>query len=115
MTYPGTVILRMEASLYFTNADSLTARLRQLERERPDLQTLVLDASGIDVLDSTGDHTLRKLVARYRDRGVRLLLVNVDEDVRAVMDASGFTKLVGADAFFAIDADAVAHLEAAAR
>ena len=115
VTYPGTAILRMEASLYFTNADSLTARLRRLERERPDLHTLVLDASGIDVLDSTGDHTLRKLVARYRDRGIRLLLVNVDEEVRAVMDASGFTTLVRADAFFASDADALAQLETAAR
>ncbi len=114
VTYPGMAIRRMEASLYFTNADSLTARLRRLERERPDLHTLVLDASGIDVLDSTGDHALRKLVARYRARGVRLLLVNVDEDVRSVMDASGFTTLVGADSFFATDADAVAELEAAA-
>ncbi len=114
VTYPGTAILRMEAPLYFTNADSLAARVRRLERERPDVHTLVLDASGIDVLDSTGDHTLRKLAARYRERGVRLILVNVDDDVRAVMDASGFTNLVGADAFFATDADALEHLEARA-
>jgi hypothetical protein len=40
-----------------------------------------------------------------------MLLVNVDEDVRAVMDASGFTELVGDDAFFATDADALEHLE----
>jgi len=32
-----------------------------------------------------------------------------------VMDASGLTTLVGADAFFATDADALAQLEAAAR
>jgi Sulfate permease family len=43
---------------------------------------------------------------------VRLLLVNVDENVREVMDASGLSELIGLDHFFATDADAVAHLDA---
>jgi MFS superfamily sulfate permease-like transporter len=61
--------------------------------------------------DATADHQFRKLAARYRDRGIRLLLVNVDDDVREAMNASGLTELVGPDHFFATDADAVAHLE----
>jgi len=40
-----------------------------------------------------------------------MLLVDVAEDVRDVMDASGFTDLIGADAFLPTDADAGAHLE----
>jgi len=76
------------------------------------LHTIVLDASGVNHLDATADHQLRKLAARYRDRGIRLLFVNVDEDVRAVMDESGLTDLIGPDHFFATDADAVAHLDA---
>jgi anti-anti-sigma regulatory factor len=67
----------------------------------------------VNHLDATADHQLRKLAARYRDRGVRLLFVNVDDDVREVMDASGLTELVGPDNFFATDADAVAHLSSA--
>jgi anti-anti-sigma regulatory factor len=73
---------------------------------------IVLDASGVNHLDATADHQLRKLAARYRNRGMRLLLVNVDDDVREVMDASGLTELIGPDHFFATDADAVAHLDA---
>ena len=61
---------------------------------------------------STADHQLRKLATRYRERGVQLLLVNVDDEVREVMDASGLTELIGPDHFFATDADAVAHLDA---
>jgi sulfate permease, SulP family len=114
-TYPGVAIVRPETALYFTNAEVLANRLRQLERERDDLHTIVLDASGVNYLDSTADHQLRKLAARYRDRGIRLLLVNVEEPVRRVMDASGFTDLVGRDAFFATDADAVAHLDSGPR
>jgi len=109
-TFPGTIVLRVETALYFTNAQVLANRLRELEGERPDLETIVLDASGVNFLDATADHALRKLATRYRERGIRLLLVNVEDRVRAVMDASGFTELVGEGAFFASDAAALAHL-----
>jgi sulfate permease, SulP family len=109
-TYPGIAIVRVEAALYFTNADALATRLQRLERDHAGLRTIVLDASGVNHLDATADHQLRKLAARYRDRGITLLLVNVADDVRAVMDASGLTELIGTDHFFATDADAVAHL-----
>ena len=104
--------MRVEAALYFTNAEPLANRLAQVERDHPGLHTLVLDASGVNHLDATADHQLRKLAARYRDHDVRVLFVNVDDDVRDVMDASGLTELVGPDNFFATDADAVAHLDA---
>ena len=110
--YDGIVVLRPDASLYFTNAESLVARLRPLETDRPGLHTVVLDASGVDHLDATADHELRKIAERYRKQNVRLILVNVSDGVRNVMDASGFTDLVGPDAFFATDADAIAHLDA---
>jgi sulfate permease, SulP family len=111
-TYPRTAIVRVETALYFTNAEPLANRLRQLEADHPGLRTIVLDASGVNHLDATADHELRKLAARYREQNVRVLLVNVDDDVRDVMDASGLTELVGRDNFFATDADAVAHLDA---
>jgi sulfate permease, SulP family len=76
----------------------------------PGLRTIVVDASGVNHLDATADHELRKLAARYRERGITLLLVNVADDVRPVMDASGLTELIGADRFFANDADAFRHL-----
>jgi SulP family sulfate permease len=114
-TYPGTAIVRVEAALYFTNAEPLANRLRRIEQQHPDLHTVVLDASGVNHLDATADHELRKLAARYRAHGMQLFLVNVDDDVRSVMDASGLTELVGPDHFFATDADAVAHLDARGR
>ena len=107
-TYDGIIVLRPDASLYFTNAETIDARLRPLESGRDGLHTVVLDASGVDHLDATADHELRKIATRYRDRGIRLVLVHVSDSVRQVMDVSGFTELVGPDAFFATDADAIA-------
>jgi SulP family sulfate permease len=109
--YEGIVVLRPDASLYFTNAESLASRLRPLETDRAGLHTVVLDASGVDHLDATADHELRKIAARYKDREIRLILVNVSDGVRAVLDASGFTEIVGAEAYFATDADAISHLD----
>jgi len=111
VTYPGTVILRVNTSLYFTNAESIEARLRAVEAARADVRTVVLDASGVDHLDATADHALRRLAGEYSRRGIALYVVNLDEEARAVLDASGFTDLIGADHYFATDADAVAHLE----
>lgn len=113
-TYPGTAIVRVEAALYFTNAEPLANRLRQLEADHPGLRTIVLDASGVNHLDATADHELRKLAARYREQNVRVLFVNVDDDVLDVMNASGLTELVGRGNFFPTDGDAVAHLDARA-
>ena len=112
--YDGIIVLRPDASLNFSNAERLGIRLRAVESERPGLHTVVLDASGVDHLDSTADHELRKIAARYRDLGIRLIIVNVDDSVRAVFDASGFTELIGPDAFFATDADAISYLETTA-
>jgi SulP family sulfate permease len=109
-TYPQTAIVRVEAALYFSNAEAVANHLRSLERERPGLRTIVFDASGVNHLDATADHELRKLASHFRDNHIDLFFVNVADDVRAVMEHSGLADLIGKDRFFATDADAVAHL-----
>jgi SulP family sulfate permease len=109
-TFPGAVIVRVEAALYFSNADVLANRLRGIERDRPELRTVVLDCSGVNHLDATADHELRKLATHFRENRIALLLVNVEDEVRVVMEASGLADLVGREHFFPTDADAVAYL-----
>ena len=82
VTYPGTVILRVNTSLYFTNAESIEARLRAGRGRPADVRTVVLDASGVDHLDATADHALRRLAGEYSRRGIALYVVNLDEEAR---------------------------------
>ena len=110
-TFPGVAIIRVETPVYFTNAESVENHLHALVAERPELTTVVLDAGGINHLDSTGDEMLRKVASALADRGIALLVVDVAENVRDVMDASGFTDLIGTDAFLPTDADAVSRLD----
>jgi SulP family sulfate permease len=106
----GIVVIRIDAPLYFVNAEAVQRRLFLLPVERPDLRGVVIDAGGVDDLDATADHALRKVAQRYADAGIKLLFADVHEEVRAVMDASGLTAMVGESAFFATDADALASL-----
>lgn len=106
----GIVVIRIDAPLYFVNAEAVQRRLFLLAVERPDLRGVVIDAGGVDDLDATADHALRKVAQRYADAGITLVFADVHEEVRAVMDASGLTTLVGETAFFPTDADALAFL-----
>lgn len=106
----GVLMLRVDAPLFFANAEYLRDHLADREAEaaaRAPLRIVILDASGIDDLDATGDHELRKIAGGYRERGVTLLLTFVKDEVREVMDRSGFTDLVGADAFYPTDLTAL--------
>jgi SulP family sulfate permease len=107
-TFPGAVIVRPEAPLVYTSAESIEQALEQVDVA---VHTVVLDASAVNHVDATGDHALRTVTERLHERGVRVLLVNVHDDVRDVLDASGFSDLLGVDCYFASDGDAVAHLQ----
>ncbi|MFI5047794.1 MAG: sulfate permease [Acidimicrobiia bacterium] len=107
-TFKGTVILRPESPLYFTNAETVERGLRAA-LERGGTHTLVIDASGVDQLDATADHMLRDLVTSSSS-SARFLFVHVHEGVRDVMDASGLSALVGDDAFLAGDRQLIARL-----
>jgi sulfate permease, SulP family len=106
-TFAGTVILRVESPVVFTSAEAVEHRLDALDG----IHTVVLDASAVNHVDATGDHMLREVATRLQQRGMRLLLVNVHDQVRDVLDASGFSDAVGSDAYFDSDEDAVAHLD----
>jgi SulP family sulfate permease len=108
-TFPGVAVMRPESPLYFTNAPTVERRLRAA-LERDGTHTLVVDASGVDHLDSTADHMLRELVGDHRARGARFVFVAVHDDVRDVMDQSGLAELVGTENFVATDQDAVARI-----
>jgi SulP family sulfate permease len=101
------VVVRFDGPLFYGNVERFEQQLKALLDQSPPPRAVVLDATGVDDIDATADHALRKIATRYRDHQVRLLFAGVKEEVRAVIDASGLTALVGADAYFETDAEAV--------
>lgn len=111
-TNDGVVVVRVDAPLFYANADHVTDRLRTLATSAsPAVHALVADFSGVDDVDSTAATALDRLARSLDDAGVALYVVNAHEDVRDVLDASGATATIGSDRFFATDYDAVLTLE----
>lgn len=98
---PGLLVYRFSASLYYANANRFAEEVRAiLGRDGGPPRWFCLDAGAITDIDYSGGETLISVVAQLRERGSRLVLFEVDDDVRAVLDRFGVTELVGPDMYF---------------
>ena len=96
-TFPGVLLLRMDAPFFFGNVSFLKDTLRTLLKVEPSVKVTILDCSGINELDSSADEALHGILLDFRDRGLRLMMANVKHPVRNVLERSGFIDALGAD------------------
>ena len=90
---PGVLIVRMDAQLYFGNVSFLRETLRKLEDQADSpLGAIVLDASGVNQLDSSALDAILELDRDYKQREIRLLFARVKGPVRDVMERAGLLK-----------------------
>lgn len=100
-TLDGLVVLRIDASFYFANAEFLKNRLGEFrERCGAGLRAIVLDASAINDLDSSADTALHQIARELKQNGIEFYVAGVKGPVRRVMMRSGLYELLGADHFF---------------
>ena len=101
ITVPGVVVLRVDAPLYFANAEFLAETLREVESAHPDpLRVMILDFSSVTDLDSSADAVLSEVADDYAARGVEFYLANVKGIILDVMRRSGFYVRLGPARFF---------------
>jgi SulP family sulfate permease len=113
VTTDGVVVLRVDAPLYFANAEFLKEELRRVEvRQQGRMRVLVLDASSVNDLDSSADRALHEIADDLASRGIDLYLANVKGLILDVMRRSGFYQHLGADHFFLSTDEAVRAAEA---
>ncbi len=68
------LLLRLDAPLYFANAQEVSDRVSSLAARRPELRHVVVDASAISWLDYTGTETIAELERSLGESGVQLHL-----------------------------------------
>ena len=111
ISYPGLLILRIDAQFYFGNVSFLRETLRDLEGAADQaLRVVLLDASAINDLDSSADAALHRIAEEYQERGIRLAFAGVKGPVRQVMLRSGFLDALGPENFFLSTHEAVEAL-----
>ena len=97
---PGLLIYRFTHSMYYANAGQLSEEVTDLaNNSEPPLRWLCLDASSVDDVDYSAAETLRSLFTILKDKGIRLVVAQVLDDVR---DQSRYElrQLFGEDAFY---------------
>ena len=112
ITIPGVIVLRVDAPLYFANAEFLEQTLQDVEADHPDeLRVMILDFSSVTDLDSSADAVLSEIADGYAARGVEFYLANVKGIILDVMRRSGFYLRLGPARFFFSTHEAVGHAQ----
>jgi SulP family sulfate permease len=79
----GTLIMRMDASIFFANAESLRGEiLRTMASHRGPVRLLVLDLETCPMIDISGAEMLDELRASLGDQGVTLKIAGAHRSVR---------------------------------
>jgi sulfate permease, SulP family len=94
-TFPHTLLLRIDSSLLFSNADMLEADVVRAitthEAEfKTDVRAVVINCNGVNVIDLTGIEALLTLRATLTARGIGLACMVVKDSVMESITASGF-------------------------
>ncbi len=92
----GVLLMRIDAQFYFGNVSFLKSTLRRLEEEADEaMQVIILEAAGVNQLDSSAAAALEELDEDLASRGVRLCYSRVKGPVRDVMARSGYLARLG--------------------
>lgn len=104
---PNVLILRIDESLYFANAQFLDTHLRNILAERDDFDYLILVCSAVNTLDTSAIQILEDLVADFHALGIEILISELRSRAFIRMNAGELRDMIGRDRFFATTHEAV--------
>lgn len=111
-TVPGVLVFSPAAPLTFINADYIRGQLEKALAGTEGARLVVIEASGITLIDYTGAKSLVDAVVRLRGRGMDVALARLESD-RAALAArrSGLLEALGLDHVFHSVEEAVRSLD----
>ena len=110
---PGLIIYRFHHSMYYANSEHFSEEVLELvNTAQPPVSWFCIDATSVDDIDFSAAATLRETYNTLKEKGVRLVMAEVEEDIRNELDRSELTDLIGKDAFFETISDVEATYRA---
>ena len=108
----GILILRVDASFMYANAGFLKDLiLERCDLENNDIHSVIIDASTVNDLDTTGVEALFTIVDRLAEREIDLYITGVHGAVSGVLQRSGLEKRLGPTRLFLSPHRAVQHIQ----
>jgi sulfate permease, SulP family len=99
-TSPQVLAVRMDESLYFANAKYLENFLTHEIADHPDLTSLLLVCSAVNVIDASALEILESLVVELKELGIEFYLSEVKGPVMDKLVHIGFIDRLGKDHVF---------------
>jgi MFS superfamily sulfate permease-like transporter len=97
----GAAVFAVQGSILFYNADYVRLRLTSVIKALPaETKCLVLDASAITHIDSTGATALEAIADMLAKRNITFAIADLSEESRAILDRAGVINAIGADNLF---------------
>jgi SulP family sulfate permease len=101
LTHPHTIIVRIDASLYFANIPYMKEKLEELEAESgKNLEHVIIDAIGINEVDASALHAIQELVEEYKTRNISMIFSGVKGPVRDLFKKSELDDVIGSKHFY---------------
>jgi SulP family sulfate permease len=99
-TSPEVLAVRVDASLYFANAKYLENFLTKTIADRPEVKSVLLVCSAINLIDASALEVLEGLIADLDSLGIKFYFSEVKGPVIDKLDRIGFVNAIGRDRFF---------------
>ncbi len=100
-TFPGLLIFRFDAELFFANSsyfhDELT---RLISGSETQVKAVLVDAESMHGLDITAAEMLQELRNELSEANIAVLMARVHGQVRDMMDRAGLTESIGVEHLF---------------
>jgi SulP family sulfate permease len=97
-TLPGIILVRVDAQFYFGNVSFLKETVRKLVRDsETPVRYFVLEAAGVNDLDSAAAATLAELDEELAAQGVCLVLTRIKGPVRDVLHRTGLLEKLASE------------------
>jgi SulP family sulfate permease len=108
---PEVLIYRFDSPLYFTNAVAFEERLTEhIQSKGSSLKHLILDASAISAIDSTGIHVLEEVINKLHPLEVKVSIAGAIGPFRDMLYRCEIIEKLGVNNFYFDVAEAVASM-----
>lgn len=91
------VIIRIDAPLTFINIQYIKTYISDLLLDRPDVQTLIIDAAAISQIDASAVDDLKELLVELSSKNILMIWTDVVGPVRDTMFTTGLIDQIGED------------------
>jgi len=111
-TFPGVLIIRLDARLYFANITRFRDKVERFMRRSPTpVRHIVLDASGVNSIDASAVFFLYEFLEILKKKKIEFMWASVKGPVRDFMTEVGLTEVIGRQHFFLNVHDVITYIQ----